>query len=81
MAVHSQLRQAVITKLEENWSPERIAGWLKRSHPTNEARRVSHETIYRSLYVQARGMLKQELMAHLRSQRGLPPIAPCNIKS
>src|SRR5690606_15503956 len=69
LAIHGQLRQAVITKLEENWSPEQIAGWLKRSHPTNEARRVSHETIYRSLYVQARGVLKQELMAHLRSQR------------
>ena len=69
LATHGQLRQAVITKLEENWSPEQIAGWLKRSHPTNEARRVSHETIYRSLYVQARGVLKQELMAHLRSQR------------
>ena len=69
LAIHGQLRQAVITKLEENWSPEQIAGWLKRSHPTNEARRVSHETIYRSLYIQARGVLKQELMAHLRSQR------------
>lgn len=69
LALHAQLRQAVITKLEANWAPEQIAGWLKRSHPTNEARRVSHETIYRSLYVQARGVLKQELMAHLRSQR------------
>jgi IS30 family transposase len=69
LAMHGQLRQAVVTKLEKNWSPEQIAGWLKRSCPTNEARRVSHETIYRSLYVQARGVLKQELMAHLRSQR------------
>jgi hypothetical protein len=59
----------VVTKLEQNWSPEQIAGWLKWAYPTNEARRVSHETIYRSLYVQARGVLKQELMAHLRSQR------------
>jgi IS30 family transposase len=69
LALHGQLRQAVVTKLEMNWSPEQIAGWLKRSYPANEARRVSHETIYRSLYVQARGVLKQELMAHLRSQR------------
>ena len=69
LAMHGQLRQAVVTKLEQNWSPEQIAGWLKRTHPTNEARRVSHETIYRSLYVQARGVLKKELMAHLRSQR------------
>jgi IS30 family transposase len=69
LAMHGQLRQAVVTKLEKNWSPEQIAGWLKWAYPTNEARRVSHETIYRSLYVQARGVLKQELMAHLRSQR------------
>jgi IS30 family transposase len=69
LALYGQLRQAVATKLERKWSPEQIAGWLKRAWPEDEARRVSHETIYRSLYVQARGVLKQELMAHLRSQR------------
>jgi IS30 family transposase len=69
LAVHARLRQAVAAKLERDWSPQQIAGWLKRKHPDTEARRVSHETIYRSLYVQARGLLKQELMAHLRSQR------------
>jgi IS30 family transposase len=69
MAICGQLRQAVAVKLKRNWSPEQIAGWLKRTHPANEARRVSHETIYRSLYVQTRGVLKQELMAYLRSQR------------
>jgi IS30 family transposase len=69
LAVHGQLRQAVATKLDLKWSPEQIAGWLKRAYPEDETRRVSHETIYRSLYVQARGVLKQELMAHLRSQR------------
>jgi IS30 family transposase len=69
LAMHGQLRQAVAAKLKGNWSPEQIAGWLKRTYPEDEARRVSHETIYRSLYVQARGVLKQELMAHLRSQR------------
>ena len=52
-----------------SWSPEQIAGWLKRAYPKDEARQVSHETIYRSLYVQTRGVLKQQLMAHLRSQR------------
>ena len=51
-----QLRQAVATKLKRNWSPEQIAGWLKWKHPEDGARRVSHETIYRSLYVQARGV-------------------------
>jgi IS30 family transposase len=69
LAICGQLRQAVAAKLKRNWSPEQIAGWLKRTHPANEARRVSHETIYRSLYVQTRGVLKQELMAHLRAQR------------
>jgi IS30 family transposase len=53
-AMHSQLRQAVARKLVLDWSPEQIAGWLKRTCPGNEAWRVSHETIYRSLYVQAR---------------------------
>src|SRR5512143_2565152 len=50
-------------------SSSQIAGWLKWKHPQNEARQVSHETIYRSLYVQARGVLKKQLIEHLRSQR------------
>lgn len=69
LALSGQLRQTVATKLEMKWSPEQIAGWLKRIYPEDEARRVSHETIYHSLYVQTRGVLKQELMAHLRSDR------------
>jgi IS30 family transposase len=52
-----------------NWSPEQIAGWLKRAHPEDEFYRVSRETIYRSLFVQARGVLKKELLFHLRSKR------------
>jgi len=52
-----------------NWSPEQIAGWLKRWHPGEESYQVSHETIYRSLFVQARGVLKRELLQHLRSKR------------
>jgi IS30 family transposase len=71
LAEHGQLRQAVAAKLERNWSPEQIAGWLKRAHPGTEACQVSHETIYRSLYVQARGVLKKELMEHLRSRRSI----------
>ena len=67
----SQLRQLVAARLEENWSPEQIAGWLKRTYPDDEAYRVSHETIYRSLFVQARGVLKKELQAHLRSGRAI----------
>jgi IS30 family transposase len=63
------LRQAVARKLRLNWSPEQIAGWLKRAHPGDETYQVSHETIYRSLFVQARGVLKKELLQHLRSKR------------
>ena len=69
LADSPQLRQAVARKLRLNWSPEQIAGWLKRAHPEDESCRVSHETIYRSLFVQARGVLKKELLGHLRSKR------------
>lgn len=57
------------TKLSLDGSPEQIAGWLKREFPDDESRRVSHETLYRSLFIQARGVLKKELMGHLRSGR------------
>ena len=63
------LRRAVARKLRLNWSPEQIAGWLKRTHPEDGSYQVSHETIYRSLFVQARGVLKKELLGHLRSKR------------
>jgi IS30 family transposase len=63
------LRRAVASKLRLNWSPEQIAGWLKRLHPHDESHCVSHETIYRSLFVQARGVLKKELLGYLRSRR------------
>ena len=69
LAVSARLRQAVARKLRLNWSPEQIAGWLQRAHPGEEAYQVSHETIYRSLFVQTRGVLKKELLFHLRSQR------------
>jgi IS30 family transposase len=71
LATHDHLRQLVAAKLESNWSPEQIAGWLKRTYPDDEAYQVSHETIYRSLFVQARGVLKKELQAHLRSGRAI----------
>src|SRR5450755_2096237 len=69
LAINSRLRQSVAGKLRLDWSPEQIAGWLKRTHPEDECNRVSHETIYRSLFVQARGVLKKELLCHLRSKR------------
>ena len=65
------LAHLVASKLCLQWSPEQIAGWLKRSYPDDETYQVSHETIYRSLFIQARGALKKELMAHLRRTRGM----------
>ena len=59
----------VASKLILDWSPEQISGWLKSEYPGDESMRVSHETIYRSLFIQARGVLKKELMDHLRSKR------------
>jgi IS30 family transposase len=69
LAVNSELREIVASKLVLDWSPEQISGWLKAQYPNNESMRVSHETIYRSLFIQARGALKKELMDHLRSKR------------
>jgi len=59
----------IARKLKLKWSPEQIAGWLKREHPKEELKRVSHETIYRSLYIQARGVLKKDLLQYLRTKR------------
>lgn len=64
-----RLQRTVASKLVLDWSPEQIAGWLRHRFPKDEAMQVSHETIYRSLFVQARGVLKKELMEHLRSRR------------
>ena len=69
LALSSGMRRVVAMKLGLNWSPEQIAGWLKRAHPGAGSYQVSHETIYRSLFVQARGVLKKELLQHLRSKR------------
>jgi IS30 family transposase len=69
LSLRRTLQMIVASKLILNWSPEQISGWLKRRYPSNESMRVSHETIYRSLFIQARGVLKKELMQHLRSKR------------
>ena len=69
LGVNRKLRDLVASKLILDWSPEQISGWLKNQHPHDESLRVSHETIYRSLFIQARGALKKELMDHLRSKR------------
>ena len=70
--VHNRtLARIVAMKLRMLWSPEQIAGWLKHTYPCDESHHVSHETIYRSLFIQARGALKKELLAHLRRTRGM----------
>lgn len=68
LARNPALSRIIERKLMVHWSPEQIAGWLKRTY-ANEINQVSHETIYRSLFVQARGVLKKELQQYLRSQR------------
>ncbi|WP_020181889.1 IS30 family transposase [Methylotenera sp. 1P/1] len=66
---NQELIKTITCKLQSNWSPQQIAGWLKREFPTEEHNQVSHETIYRSLYVQTRGVLKKELIQYLRTKR------------
>ena len=69
LAKSRTLRLNVAQKLRRLWSPEQIAGWLKWKYPTEDHHQVSHETIYKSLYIQARGVLKKELLQHLRTKR------------
>jgi len=69
LACNRSLARTVSRLLQRQWAPEQIAGWLKRAYPGDGFNQVSHETIYRSLFVQARGVLKKELLAHLRTRR------------
>jgi IS30 family transposase len=71
LVMNRSLADVVAGKLQLQWSPEQIAGWLKQTYASSEDQRVSHETIYRSLYIQARGALKQELVEHLRRTRNM----------
>ena len=71
LAIHRALAAQVAQKIQRQWSPEQIAGWLRRTYPDDTSRQVSHETIYRTLYIQSRGALKQELLAHLRRTRAM----------
>jgi IS30 family transposase len=71
LAQCARLRQCVATKLAQDWSPSQIAGWLRRTYPQRPELHVSAETIYRTLFIQARGALKTELTAHLRRHRPL----------
>ena len=78
---HAELRWRVAQKLALQWSPEQISGWLKRQFPAAQGMQISHETIYRSLFIQARGVLKKQLMAHLRTARQMRQAKGGNIKS
>lgn len=69
LLMNQQLASAVATKLRQRWSPQQVAGWLKHSFPGNEELQVSHETIYKTLFIQTRGALKKELTEHLRRTR------------
>src|SRR5258708_15730753 len=69
LAINSRLRRSVAGKLRLDWSPEQIAGWLKRTHSEDEYNQVSHETIYRSLFGQAPRVLKKTPLRLLLSPR------------
>ena len=69
LATNRQLHEAVVDKLRDFWSPQQISGWLRRAYPDDQEMRVSHETIYVTLFIQARGGLKRELTRHLRTRR------------
>lgn len=71
LARNRALARTVAEKLRLEWSPLQVAGWLKRTFPQDETRQVSHETIYRTLFIQARGALRKELLQHLRRTRGM----------
>ena len=71
LVINKVLARRVAAKLKDYWSPEQIAGWLKKQHPDDEQQTVSHETIYRSLFIQARGALKRELQGYLRTRRAM----------
>ena len=71
LAQHPALAHIVAKKLIDWWSPRQIAGWLKRTYPDDETMQVSHETIYKTLFIQARGALKKELIWHLRRTRAI----------
>jgi len=72
----SELRELVIERLGQDHSPQQISGWLRLSYPDNDEMQVSHETMYRALYVQAGGSLRRELTRHLRSEPGVRSASP-----
>jgi IS30 family transposase len=80
LKLFSLLQSVVTEKLALKWSPEQISGWLKRIYPQDSTMQVSHETIYRCLFVQFRGVLEKELIKHLRSKRKMRQSKQFNTK-
>jgi IS30 family transposase len=81
LSLHRELRWRVAQKLALQWSPERISGWLRQHFPTDRDMRISHEAIYRSLFVQTRGVLKKELTAQLRTRRQIRHVKGGKVKN
>jgi IS30 family transposase len=81
LALHRELRWRVAQKLALQWSPQQISGWLKQEFPTQQDMQISHEAIYRSLFIQTRGVLKKELTAQLRTARRMRRPKNHNAKS
>ena len=81
LALHRELRWRVAQKLALQWSPEQVSGWLKQEFPTDQDMQISHEAIYRSIFIQTRGVLKKELTAHLRTARRMRRPKSHNAKS
>src|ERR1700678_4520490 len=81
LALHRELRWRVAQKLTLQWSPQQISGWLKQEFPTHQDMQISHEAIYRSLFIQTRGVLKKELTAQLRTARRMRRPKSHNAKS
>jgi IS30 family transposase len=71
LAGNAYLCRAISAKPTRNWSRQQVAGWLMREHPDEDDKRVSHETIYRSLFIQTRGVLRKQFLAHLRATRSI----------
>lgn len=71
LALHPALAKRLADKLQQQWSPQQIAGWLMHTYPNDATCQVSHETIYRTLFIQSRGALKKELLEHLRRTRAM----------
>ena len=69
LACHAKLKNLVTRKLSKNWSPEQISGWLKLTFPGDRSMHVSHETIYKSLFIQTRGLFHKEMRNYLRTRR------------